>query len=89
MFGNSMFNNQNEPEKDEILKSSDDEILKGEVLENGANFKIIDENADEKKDEILNKKANENLKFSVDENLKKDETTQDNMDFKIIDENAD
>ena len=89
MFGNSMFNNQNEPEKDEILKSSDDEILKGEVLENSADFKIIDENADEKKDEILNKKANENLKFSVDENLKKDETTQDNMDFKIIDENAD
>ena len=89
MFGNSMFNNQNEPEKDEILKSSDDEILKGEVLENSADFKIIDENADKKKDEILNKKANENLKFSVDENLKKDETTQDNMDFKIIDENAD
>ena len=48
MFGNSMFNNQNEPEKDEILKSSDDEMLKGEVLENGANFKIIDENADKK-----------------------------------------
>ena len=89
MFGNSMFNNQNEPEKDEILNSSDDEILKGEVLENSADFKIIDENADKKKDEILNKKANENLKFGVDENLKKDETTQDNMDFKIIDENAD
>ena len=89
MFGNSMFNNQNEPEKDEILNSSDDEMLKGEVLENSADFKIIDENADKKKDEILNKKANENLKFSVDENLKKDETTQDNMDFKIIDENAD
>jgi len=80
MFGNSMFNNQNEPEKDEILKSSDDEILKGEVLENGANFKIIDENADEKKDEILKANDDESLKGKVLEN---------SADFKIIDENAD
>ncbi len=80
MFGNSMFNNQNEPEKDEILKSSDDEMLKGEVLENGANFKIINENADKKKDEILKSSDDEMLKGEVLEN---------GADFKIIDENAD
>ena len=75
MFGNSMFNNQNEPEKDEILKSSDDEILKGEVLENGANFKIIDENADEKKDEILkaNTKSKEQANNQLDLALLDDE----------------
>ena len=80
MFGNSMFNNQNEPEKDEILNSSDDEIFKGEVLENSADFKIIDENADEKKDEILKANDDESLKGKVLEN---------SADFKIIDENAD
>ena len=80
MFGNSMFNNQNEPEKDEILNSSDDEILKGEVLENGADFKIIDENADEKKDEILK---------SSDDEILKGEVLENSADFKIIDENAD
>ena len=80
MFGNSMFNNQNEPEKDEILKANDDEILKGEVLENGADFKIIDENMAEKKDEILKANDDESLKGKVLEN---------SADFKIIDENAD
>ena len=80
MFGNSMFNNQNEPEKDEILNSSDDEMLKGEVLENSADFKIIDENADEKKDENLKANDDESLKGKVLEN---------GADFKIIDENAD
>ena len=78
MFGNSMFNNQNEPEKDEILNSSDDESLKGEVLENSADFKIIDENADKKKDEIL--KAN-------DDEILKGEVLENGADFKIIDEN--
>ena len=75
MFGNSMFNNQNEPEKDEILKSSDDEILKGEVLENSADFKIIDENADEKKDEILkaNTKSKEQANNQLDLALLDDE----------------
>ena len=80
MFGNSMFNNQNEPEKDEILNSSDDEILKGEVLENSTDFKIIDENVDEKKDEILK---------SSDDEILKDNALQASTDFKIIDENAD
>ena len=75
MFGNSMFNNQNEPEKDEILKSSDDEMLKGEVLENSADFKIIDENADEKKDEILkaNTKSKEQANNQLDLALLDDE----------------
>ena len=88
MFGNSMFNNQNEPEKDEILNSSDDEILKGEVLENGTDFKIIDENADEKKDEILKSSDDKILKSSDDEILK-GEVLENSADFKIIDENAD
>ena len=75
MFGNSMFNNQNEPEKDEILNSSDDEILKGEVLENSADFKIIDENADKKKDEILkaNTKSKEQASNQLDLALLDDE----------------
>ena len=75
MFGNSMFNNQNEPEKDEILKANDDESLKGEVLENGADFKIIDENADEKKDEILkaNTKSKEQANNQLDLALLDDE----------------
>ena len=75
MFGNSMFNNQNEPEKDEILNSSDDESLKGEVLENGADFKIIDDNADKKKDEILkaNTKSKEQANNQLDLALLDDE----------------
>ena len=75
MFGNSMFNNQNKPEKDEILNSSDDESLKGEVLENGADFKIIDENADKKKDEILkaNTKSKEQANNQLDLALLDDE----------------
>ena len=88
MFGNSMFNNQNEPEKDEILNSSDDESLKGEVLENGADFKIIDENMAEKKDEILKSSDDKILKSSDDEILK-GEVLENSADFKIIDENAD
>ena len=88
MFGNSMFNNQNEPEKDEILNSSDDEILKGEVLENSTDFKIIDENADEKKDEILKSNNDEILKANDDEILK-GEVLENGTDFKIIDENVD
>ena len=88
MFGNSMFNNQNEPEKDKILNSSDDESLKGEVLENGADFKIIDDNADKKKDEILKANNDEILKANDDEILK-GEVLENGTDFKIIDENAD